>query len=643
MARRRFDSRTAIKYGLDVGAAATAMLLALVLRTGSDFLLLPMPAVLRAVVVFTCIAGVVFLWRGMHWTVWRYVSLSDLLGIIVSVSIAAAAYAALEFAISGFEGLPRSAVFIAWGTAILLLGGLRTGYRMYCDQYLADITAYSRIPVLLVGDGRGAELFVRETQRDRGSPYWPVGILARRGQRAGFKIHGVEVLGTIDELDAALARLARHAVYPKHLVVTADSLIGSDLRPVLERAAAKGLSWRRIPRITELAEADGERLTMQPIAVEDLLDRPAATLDREAMARLVAGRRVLITGAGGSIGAELTRQVAAFGPARLTLLELSEHALYSIDQEIAAAHPGLGQTPVLADVRDRARLARLLRETRPELVFHAAALKHVPMVEDNPLEGVLTNVVGTRNMVEACRAAGVGTVVQISTDKVVHPSSVMGASKRLAEAYCQAMDVQQGGTRFVTVRFGNVLGSSGSVVPLFQAQLERGGPLTVTHPEATRFFMTIREAVELVLQASALGAESTSAAGKIFVLDMGKPVRIVDLAKQMIRLAGLRPGEDVEIAFTGLRRGEKLNETLLHDEESPLEPACPGLLLAAPRFADHRVLSRAVDELEQAARAGDRARTLELLRQAVPEYVPDPTLLDEVATETPPAAAGQTR
>ena len=312
------------------------------------------------------------------------------------------------------------------------------------------------------------------------------------------------------------------------------------------------------------------------------------------------------------------------------MLDNGEFALYGIEMELRESFPGLRPVPLLRDVRDRARIDEVAAAEQPEIVFHAAALKHLPMVEANPIEGVLTNVVGSRNVAEAARAYGASLVVMISTDKAVNPTSVMGATKRLAESFCQALDLYEArrraplshGTRYVTVRFGNVLGSTGSVVPLFQRQLAAGGPLTVTDPEVTRFFMTVREAVELVLQAAALPSdgEKGDARGKIFVLDMGEPVKIVDLARQMIRLAGLRPGRDVGIEFIGLRPGEKLHEELFHPAEPLIPTANPAIRLAAPRTADYAMLARSIDELEGNARARRDERLLQLLGRLVPEY-----------------------
>ena len=336
---------------------------------------------------------------------------------------------------------------------------------------------------------------------------------------------------------------------------------------LLDKADALGVTLARLPRMTDFRAAASGRVELRPIAIEDLLGRPQQVLDRAAMERLIRGRRVLVTGAGGTIGGELARQIAALGPAHLTLLDNTEYALYTIDLEIGERTPDLPRDSVLADVRDRERLRDIVARHAPDLVFHAAALKHVPIVEAHPDEGVLTNAVGTRNVADACRAAGVGAMVLISTDKAVNPATVMGATKRIAESYCQALNLAReagrdvGPTRFITVRFGNVLGSTGSVVPLFTRQLAQGGPLTVTHPEMTRYFMTVREAVELVLEASALGTAGgpaeNSGGSAIFVLDMGEPVRIMDLAQQMIRLAGLTPGDDIEIRITGLRPGRE--------------------------------------------------------------------------------------
>jgi O-antigen biosynthesis protein WbqV len=493
-----------------------------------------------------------------------------------------------------------------------------------------------RVPVLLISIKEGADTFIRETVRDRNAVYRVIGVLSDTPSRVGREIYGVPVLGTIDALETVVADLDRRGQRPQKLVITAQGLPGAAVRDLLDRADALAIPLARLPRVTEvretLADSSGAPEDLaRPIALEDLLGRAQAVLDREAMARLIGGSRVLVTGAGGTIGSELVRQVAALSPARLILVDNSEFLLYAIDGELRERWPTLGVQPLLADVRERSRVEAVIAHEQPQIVFHAAALKHVPMVEANPIEGVLTNVIGTRNVAETARAHGAQLVVMISTDKAVDPASVMGATKRLAEAACQALDLDEArrpaeGTRFVTVRFGNVLGSTGSVVPLFSRQLAAGGPLTVTHPEVSRFFMTVREAVELVLEASASvphgdgGAADGDSRGKIFVLEMGEPVRIIDLARQMIRLAGFTPERDIKISYIGLRPGEKLHEVLFHAAETPIATANPALRLAAPRTADYAVLARSIDELEEHARAGREARVLDLLHRLVPEY-----------------------
>ena len=427
-------------------------------------------------------------------------------------------------------------------------------------------------------------------------------------------------------------QLDRRGKRPQKLIITAQNLPGGQIRHLLDRADALAIPLARLPRLTDFERnLDNPERALEPIALEDLLGRSQAVLDRDGMARLIRGRRILVTGAGGTIGAELARQIAALSPGRLILLDNGEFALYAIEMELRERFPELHPVPLLRDARDRAQINEVAAAEKPEIIFHAAALKHLPMVEANPIEGVLTNVVGSRNVAEAARAYGTSLVVMISSDKAVNPASVMGATKRLAESFCQALDLYEArrrtplnhGTRYVTVRFGNVLGSTGSVVPLFQRQLAAGGPLTVTDPEVTRFFMTVREAVELVLQASALSPESEAAdaRGKIFVLDMGEPVKIVDLAQQMIRLAGLRPGRDVAIEFIGLRPGEKLHEELFHPAEPLLPTGNPAIRLAAPRTADYAMLARSIDELEENARSRREERVLQILERLVPEYL----------------------
>ncbi len=639
------NRRAALAFLHDVAMAALSFAFSFYLRIGGEFLSYEPRLTFFYGSVFTAIAAAVFLLTGLYRGIWRYASLPDLFNIARAATLTVLIFLPVMFLVTRLETYPRSTLFINWLVLIALLGGPRLSYRLFKDRGLDHVleqrSGRQIVPVLLISARDGADTFIRETMRDPNAVYRVVGVLADTHARVGRQIYGVRVLGTIDELESVVRMLDRRGRRPQKLIVTAQGLDGAAIRDLLDRADALAIPLARLPRVTELREGFAETERIEPIAIEDLLGRPQAVLDREAMARLIRGRRILVTGAGGTIGSELTRQLAAYEPARLILFDNGEYLLYTIDTELRERFPGLAVRPLLGDVRDRRRLDEVLAAERPEIVFHAAALKHVPMVEQNPVEGVLTNVAGSRNVAEAARAHGIELVVQISTDKAVNPTSVMGATKRIAEAFCQALDLNEaargrgtnGGIRFVTVRFGNVLGSTGSVVPLFTRQLAAGGPLTVTDPEVSRFFMTVREAVELVLEASAtVGlADGGESRGKIFVLDMGEPVKIVDLARQMIRLAGLVPDRDIAIEFTGLRPGEKLHEELFHDGEAAVPTANPALRLAAPRTADYAVLARSIDELEEQARAGNEARVLDLLRLLVPEYRRDGAPLPQKA------------
>src|SRR5271165_3755067 len=478
--------------------AALSVVVALYLRLGGDIVNYKPPLTITYILSFTVIAASVFLLTGLYRGIWRYASLPDLFNIARAVTLTVAVFLPAMFVLTRLEALPRSTLLIDWFVLIALLGAPRLAYRLFKDRGLDHIlerAKHHNVPVLLISAKDGADTFIREMMRD---------------PRAVYR---VPVLGTIDALEDVVERLDRRGKRPQKLIVTAQNFTGAQVRGLLERADPLAIPLARLPRLTDFRRnLDNAERAVEPIALEDLLGRPQAVLDRDGMAQLITGRRVLVTGAGGTIGAELSRQIAAFLPGRLVLLDNGEYALYAIDAELRERFPELAPLPLLRDVREREQVDEVVCAERPEIVFHAAALKHLPMVEANPIEGVLTNIIGSRNVAEAARAFGASLVVMISTDKAVNPTSVLGASKRLAESFCQALDLHEArrrapyaqGTRYVTVRFGNVLGSTGSVVPLFARQLAAGGPLTVTDPEVSRFFMTVREAVELVLQASAL-------------------------------------------------------------------------------------------------------------------------------------------
>ena len=557
---------------------------------------------------------------------WRFVGFTDLIDLVASATAAVLLFWLVRSA-SGFP-LPTPTFPIVHLLVLLsLLAGPRLAARFRHRLTLLEAqTGTTALPILLIGAGEPADLFLRAMGQDREGRYRVVGLLATKRGEEGRRLQGRSVLGLIADLGDVVQRLRARGNEPAALVLCDPDICGQVLVDLLETADALGLKMRRAPRLAMLDDIR-EPINLQSISVEELLNRVPVQLNRGQMAALVGGKRVLITGAGGTIGGELVRQVTALGPARLVLLDQGEFALWQIDTEMAETRPHIDRRAVLADVRDARRVIEIFAEERPELVFHAADLKHVPMVETNRIEGLRTNVVGTCNVANASRAYGVSEMVLISTDKAVNPTNVMGASKRLAEIYCQSLDLvsaREGrGPRYSTVRFGNVLGSTGSVVPAFRAQIARGGPVTVTHPEMDRYFMTVSEAVGLVLQASAMGfapdAEQLGR-GNVFVLDMGKPVRILDLARQMILLAGLQPDVDIQISFTGIRPGEKLHEELFHQGERLAPTGQPGVLIGSPRTLPFAEVKLAIETLDEAAQDGDEAAAVALLARLVPEF-----------------------
>ena len=631
----RFD-RPYVAAIHDIMMAAAAFVLSLYLRLGDDFWSQTKDFLLEGTLLFTAICAAVFASFRLYRGVWRYASLDDLLAIAKAVSLAILIFAVALFALTRLELMPRSALAINWLLLMGMLGGPRLLYRIAKDRGFFGILEQGfdgRIPVLLVGAGDIADAFLRQ-QRKPGEQYRVVGLIDNDLRKVGRYIHGVPVIGVPNKVENVLNKLRKSAIRPQRILI-ADALVtGTEIGDFLELADRYGMTLARLPHLTDFKIGEAAMVEPRPIAIEDLLGRPQTRLDRAAIAKLIEGRRVLITGSGGSIGSELARQVAETKPARLILLDHGEYNLYCIDREIAEHTPTLSRRAVLGDIRDQMFLDQIFGTEKPELVFHAAALKHVPLAESNPCEAVLTNVIGTRHVADASQAFGATAMVQISTDKAVNPSSIMGATKRLAESYCQALDRQDSGAKphYVTVRFGNVLGSAGSVVPLFQRQLAQGGPLTVTHPDVARYFMTVREAVELVLQASTLAIHSNSVAnepsgaksGQLYVLDMGEPILIQHLARQIIRLSGLRPDVDVAIEYVGLRAGEKLSEELFHEHETLVPTGHEAIRLANARSIELSLLAQRLTELAGHAEARRIQPTLAILRELVPEYRSEP-------------------
>lgn len=611
--------RNAIIYTHDMVLASLSFPIALYLRVTNDFFVVGKDYWLAAAALTGCAYGIYAIMTRSYRRVWRYISVKDLFAIAkASAFVLLATYLAL-FLTMRLEMIPRSLPLIQAMVLLAMLCTPRLMLRLWNDRdrkMPLGETVRKRIPVLLISAGNEAELFVREAKRNREFPYRVLAIIDDRADLVGRDMHNVRIYGTYEKLGEIIAKCERKGERPQRLILTDAQMQGDVVRKILAVSEAENVPLARMPRLTDFTRGATDKLDIRPIDVEDILGRPQSNLDRDSMRALIRDRRVLITGAGGSIGSELVRQVSACDPAHLTLLDNSEFALYRIDAELHAAATTHPYGIKLEDIRNKEAMHKIFSEAKPEIVFHAAALKHVPMMEEQPHQAILTNVLGSRNVADLCAQHEVALMLQVSTDKAVNPTNVMGATKRVAEMYAQTLGSQKDSTRFVTVRFGNVLGSNGSVVPLFQSQLEQGGPITVTHPDMTRYFMTIKEAVQLILQAAALPSDRPV----IYVLDMGEPVRIKTLAEQMIRLAGLEPHEDIHIEYIGLRPGEKLYEELFHDAEALEETTHPSISRAQARKRDFVALCAQLDALVANARTDDADQLRQAIQAIVPEY-----------------------
>ncbi|HJQ57919.1 MAG TPA: nucleoside-diphosphate sugar epimerase/dehydratase [Vineibacter sp.] len=601
--------------------------------------------VFGAIVPFVVAAGISLLTLGTYRTSWRHASTADLTNIAKAVTLTVLIYMPISFVVNRLDLIPRTSIVLAWMVYLLLMAGSRIGYRLFREGHLffdRHPMAPGQVPILIIGGGVDAKILLLSL--DKSSEYYPVGVLDDGVD--GDLLGGVPVLGRVADVERVIKKFRDAGDRPRKLVVVDRTLPTARLNALVESANRLGVTVARAPNPTQFRPGTFDGPELQPILVEDLLGRPQIVLDPTPVHRFVAGRRVLVTGAGGSIGSEIVRQVCAIGPAAICLVDTSEFNLYTIDGEVSERWPAIERVARIVNVRNRLLIDSCFASFRPEIVFHAAALKHVPLVEGNPVEAIWTNAIGTRHVCDAAVAADCLAMVLISTDKAVNPTNVMGASKRCAEGYCQALalvhDVQSEAPHFMTVRFGNVLSSSGSVVPLFERQLKAGGPLTVTHPDIERYFMTIREAVQLVLQASAMGVVDTTMAGRVFALDMGSPVKIADLARQMIRLAGLQPEKDVMVKFTGLRPGEKLFEEVFHVDEQIEPTAVPRVNVASPRTPPSlSELSLNFDALEKACFYGREDDARRLLQKIVPEYkAPSRPSPATFASEAPAVAVG---
>lgn len=570
-------------------------------------------------------------WRvGLFHGLWRYSGARDLRSLVWASTLSSVGVVAV-WAFMRTGAFPRSILALDYAFSILIVGGLRFGIRTIREVTLQNAMPHSgqRRRLLVIGAGDAGEMLMREIVRTHTNKYQPLGMLDDNASKHGERIHGVPVLGPI----RAVTEIAANQQIDE-IIVAIPSMNGREMRELLELCRPLGAQIRTLPGVDRLIDGSVTVSQLAEVNIEDLLRRDPVRLDAEEIGRSIRGRVVMVTGAGGSIGSELCRQIARFAPERLVLVEQAENNLFQIDRTLRAEFSDVGIVPYIVDICDSKRLETVFASERPNMVFHAAAHKHVPLMELNPGEAIKNNVFGTRKVADLSHRFGVEKFVMVSTDKAVNPTSVMGVSKRVAEIYVQALS-QTSGTQFVTVRFGNVLGSAGSVVPLFREQIARGGPVMVTHPEMQRYFMTIPEACQLVMQAGVMGR-----GGEIFVLDMGEPVKIVDLARDLIRLSGFDPDHDIEIQFSGVRPGEKLFEEIAVDEESVDKTKHPKIYVG--RFRPHAFdeVERSLERLAAVSNVEDCALVQRTFSTIVPEYTPDTALGRARATtnESTPAA-----
>ena len=580
---------------------------------------------------FLLYAAIVYFIFGLHRNKWRFTSIPDLYNLFRASTVLAISLLALDYVlvapnIYGTFFFGKVTILLYWFLQMFFLGGLRVVYRYFhYARTLQRVKVADATPTLILGRAADAEVLLRGIESGAVKKIWPVGVLSPSAADRGQSIRGIPVLGDIDDLEGVVADLESRGDRVRRLVL-APSALALEARPeaILMRARRLGLNMSQMPSL----ETGGSAVQLSPVAVEDLLLRPSVKIDYRRLEDFISGKAVVVTGGGGSIGSEICDRVVIFGAARLLVIEHSEPALHAVMEALKGKQSAAEIVGRIADIRDRQRIMSLVGQFRPDIVFHAAALKHVPMLEQDWDEGIKTNVFGSINVADAASAAGATAMVMISTDKAIEPVSVLGATKRLAEMYCQALDDEfsrratpgHQPMRLISVRFGNVLASNGSVVPKFKAQIEAGGPVTVTHPDMVRYFMTIREACDLVVTAAthALGNHADDVS--VYVLNMGQPVKIVDLAERIIRLSGLEPGRDIQISYTGVRPGERLNEILFARGEETSEIGIPGIVAAKPVRPPLDAIRAWVATLEQGVARGERAAIYNVLRDAVPEF-----------------------
>ena len=625
--RPRLARRQYLIIAHDLVATAAAIVLTFVLRFDGIRLAAKLQGLWLFLPPFLIYAAVIYFLVGLHRNKWRFTSVPDLMNIVRASTILAVSLLALDYVLVAPNALGefffgKVTILLYWLMQMFLLAGGRVAYRYYHYRHtLQRARNADAVPALILGRAADAEVLLRGIESGAVTKIWPVAILSPSANDRAQAIRRVPVLGDLEDMEAVVGDLAGRGTRIARLLLT-PSAMTSDARPeaILVRARKLGIQVNQVPSL----DSAGAPVRLAPVSVEDLLLRPTASIDYGRLESLVAGKSVVVTGGGGSIGAEICSRVVTFGAARLLVIENSEPALHTVLEALALSDSGAEASGRIADIRDRARIMHLIAEFKPDLVFHAAALKHVPLLERDWDEGIKTNIFGSVNVADAAVAAGAAAMVMISTDKAIEPVSVLGATKRLAEMYCDALDgeiARKGGrTRLISVRFGNVLASNGSVVPKFKAQVEAGGPVTVTHPDMVRYFMTIREACDLVVTAATHALTQPDHEVSVYVLNMGQPVKIVDLAERIIRLSGLEPGRDIRIEFTGTRPGERLHEILFGREEETDEIGISGIVAAKPTRPSMDAIRGWLARLEQAVSHNERSAMYDLLRDAVPEF-----------------------
>ncbi|EHQ92014.1 polysaccharide biosynthesis protein [Desulfosporosinus youngiae] len=558
----------------------------------------------------------VFYVFGLYNRLWQYASTGELLSIVYAVSVGTGGTVAVVYfygisnaATLTYIRMPHTAALLLWLAMVFLIGGSRFIWRILQENTLDRHVPGSQKQVLIVGAGDAGVLAARELKNRNYRDGRPVGFIDDNHSKQKLQLLGIPVLGTREDI----ARVVKgHNV--DEVIIAMPSASGESVREIVQICKNSGVELKIMPGVYDIISGDINVTPIRQVQVEDLLGRDPVSVDLEEVAGYVAGETVLITGAGGSIGSEICRQIARFNPGKLVLLGHGENSIFDIEQELRAEHPGIDYITEILDIKDREKVFLIFKRYKPGVVFHAAAHKHVPLMERNPEEALKNNVVGTQNLAEAADEVKVKTFVSISTDKAVNPTSVMGATKRTAEMLIQSLNLRSQ-TKFVAVRFGNVLGSRGSVIPTFKRQIAQGGPVTVTHPDMVRYFMTIPEAAQLVIQAGAMGN-----GGEIFILDMGKPVKIVDLAKDLIRLSGFEPDVDIKIQFTGIRPGEKLYEELLTAEEGITSTKHSRIFVAKPNGIDVKLLEELTHTVRERGSFLSRDEVIRLLQTIIPTF-----------------------